>query len=48
MKKIIIAPDSFKGTLSSIDICNIVNEEIITQLSHSKNRLKALKIQRFS
>lgn len=30
MKKIIIAPDSFKGTLSSIDICNIINEEIIS------------------
>lgn len=29
MKKIILAPDSFKGTLSSIQICNIMKEEIL-------------------
>jgi len=28
MKKIVIAPDSFKGTLSAIEICNIINQEI--------------------
>ena len=28
MKKIIIAPDSFKGTMSSIRICDIMEEEI--------------------
>ena len=26
MKKIILAPDSFKGTISSLDICNIMKE----------------------
>lgn len=29
MNKIVVAPDSFKGTLSSIKICNIVSDEII-------------------
>ncbi len=29
MKKIVIAPDSFKGTLSAIKICEIVSDEII-------------------
>lgn len=28
MKKIILIPDSFKGTMSSIDICNIMDYEI--------------------
>lgn len=28
MKKVIIAPDSFKGTLSSIDVCSIVSDEL--------------------
>ena len=28
MKKIILAPDSFKGTMSSVKICNIMNTEI--------------------
>ena len=28
MKKIVIAPDSFKGTLSSIQVCNIVRESL--------------------
>ena len=28
MKKIVIAPDSFKGTLSAIEICNIIKKEI--------------------
>ena len=28
MKKIILAPDSFKGTMSSIEICSIMQEEI--------------------
>lgn len=29
MKKIVLAPDSFKGTMSSITICNIMEREII-------------------
>lgn len=29
MNKILIAPDSFKGTLSSMDICEVVEEEIL-------------------
>lgn len=29
MKKCIIIPDSFKGTLSSIEICNIIKEEVL-------------------
>ena len=29
MRKIVIAPDSFKGTLSAIKICEIVSDEII-------------------
>src|SRR5690554_3005101 len=32
MKKILIAPDSFKGTLSSLEICDIVKEEILDLL----------------
>ena len=28
MKKIILAPDSFKGTMSSIEICDIMQSEI--------------------
>ncbi len=28
MKKVILAPDSFKGTMSSIEICSIMREEI--------------------
>ena len=27
MKRIIIAPDSFKGTLSAIEVCNIIAGE---------------------
>lgn len=34
MKKIIIAPDSFKGTLSAMEICNVVNEEILKIFPH--------------
>lgn len=29
MKKIIIAPDSFKGTLSSVDVCKIIKKELL-------------------
>ena len=29
MKKCIIIPDSFKGTLSSIEVCNIIKEEVV-------------------
>ena len=29
MKKIIIAPDSFKGTLSSLEVCETVSAELI-------------------
>lgn len=28
MKKVIIAPDSFKGSLSSFDVCRIISEEL--------------------
>lgn len=28
IKKIVVAPDSFKGTMSSIEICNIIEESI--------------------
>mgnify|MGYP000648388153 CR=1 FL=1 len=28
MKKIILVPDSFKGTMSSVRICEIMEEEI--------------------
>lgn len=28
MKRVMIAPDSFKGTLSSVDVCRIVSEEL--------------------
>lgn len=28
MKKVIIAPDSFKGTLSSVEVCKILSEEL--------------------
>ncbi len=28
MKRVVIAPDSFKGTLSSVDVCRIVSEEL--------------------
>ncbi len=29
MKRIIIAPDSFKGTLSSVDVCKIIKSELL-------------------
>lgn len=32
IKKIIIAPDSFKGTLSSIEVCNIIEEALIEEI----------------
>jgi len=28
MKRVVIAPDSFKGTLSSVDVCRIISEEL--------------------
>lgn len=28
MKRVMIAPDSFKGTLSSVDVCRIISEEL--------------------
>ncbi len=31
MKKIVIAPDSFKGTLSSLQVCNIVKESLLQE-----------------
>lgn len=31
MKKIVIAPDSFKGTLSSLQVCNIVKESLLEE-----------------
>ncbi|MDP4108922.1 MAG: glycerate kinase [Bacillota bacterium] len=30
MKKIVLAPDSFKGTLSSLRICEIMKDEILS------------------
>ena len=29
MKKIVIIPDSFKGTMSSIEVCDIIKKGII-------------------
>ena len=29
MKKIIIIPDSFKGSLSSLEVCNAIEEGIL-------------------
>lgn len=31
MKKIVIAPDSFKGTLSSIEVCNLVKKSLLEE-----------------
>ena len=31
MKKIVIAPDSFKGTLSSLEVCNIVKKSLLEE-----------------
>ncbi len=28
MKKFVIAPDSFKGSMSSIEVCNIIKTKI--------------------
>ena len=28
MKKVIIIPDSFKGTMSSLEICSIISETV--------------------
>jgi len=36
MKKFILIPDSFKGTLSSIEICEIMEEEIRKQFSDAE------------
>ena len=30
MSRYVLIPDSFKGTLSSLEICQIVTEEILT------------------
>ena len=32
MKKIVLVPDSFKGTMSSTEICGIMSEEILKQI----------------
>lgn len=32
MKKIILAPDSFKGTMSSVQICKVMASAILNQL----------------
>lgn len=34
MKNIIIAPDSFKGTLSSLEVCNIISDTIKEKYPH--------------
>ena len=31
MKKIVIAPDSFKGTLSSLEVCNLVKKSLLEE-----------------
>ena len=31
MKKIVIAPDSFKGTLSSLEVCRLVRESLLEE-----------------
>ena len=33
MKKIVIAPDSFKGTLSSLEVCNLVKKSLLEERS---------------
>ncbi len=36
MKKIILIPDSFKGTMSSTEICSIMKAEILKHFPHTK------------
>ncbi|MDO9629593.1 MAG: glycerate kinase, partial [Acholeplasmataceae bacterium] len=36
MKKFLIIPDSFKGTLSSIQVCNILEKIIKEKLNHAE------------
>lgn len=36
MKKFILVPDSFKGTLSSTEICNIMAEEIASDFPQAE------------
>lgn len=40
MKKIVIAPDSFKGTMSSIEVCNIIEQGI----NNVRQDLKVVKV----
>ena len=40
MSKYVLIPDSFKGTLSSADICRIAAEEILRELLQKKSCLQ--------
>ena len=40
MKKIVIAPDSFKGTLSSLEVCNIVKASLLEE----RNDLEVIEV----
>lgn len=40
MKKIVIAPDSFKGTLSSLEVCNIVKASLLEE----RNDLEIIEV----
>ncbi|TKZ36137.1 glycerate kinase, partial [Brachyspira catarrhinii] len=36
MKKIIVIPDSFKGSLSSLEVCNAIEEGILKVFKNAK------------
>ena len=40
MKKIVVAPDSFKGTLSSLEVCNIVKASLLEE----RNDLEIIEV----
>lgn len=35
--KVVIAPDSFKGSLSGFEVCDIVERGILQGISHRRN-----------
>lgn len=46
MKKIVIVPDSFKGSASSIDVADSIEKGIIRALEYKKNILNNLEIKK--
>ena len=42
MKKIVVAPDSFKGTLSSQQVCREIAEKFYSNLPGIRIRIKEL------